>query len=165
MTGGGERHLVFPSELPYYSDRFTMRQLDVLYGLSLGLGISDTGTELNLSPHTVKVHIRNISFVVGKGDEEHKVMMAMVSMIEAGLIPEEGIVTGEISDLTPREHEVLTLMAEGQSDRMIAGALEISSNTIRAYVRTIHIKLHAKDRFHAVAIGIVAGLVEKSPQI
>ena len=46
-----------------------------------------------------------------------------------------------LGELTPREREVLTLMAEGLSDRGIAQRLWLSLNTVETHVRHIHRKL------------------------
>jgi DNA-binding NarL/FixJ family response regulator len=46
-----------------------------------------------------------------------------------------------LAELTPREREVLTLMAEGLSDRGIAERLWLSLNTVETHVRHIHQKL------------------------
>lgn len=45
------------------------------------------------------------------------------------------------TNLTPREAEVANLLAMGRSDMQIAGALGISLNTARGYVKTLHIKV------------------------
>jgi ATP/maltotriose-dependent transcriptional regulator MalT len=53
--------------------------------------------------------------------------------------------------LTPREHEVLTMMAAGLRNREIAGQLFISEVTVKAHVRHILEKLGAPNRAAAVA--------------
>jgi DNA-binding NarL/FixJ family response regulator len=61
-----------------------------------------------------------------------------------------------LADLTPREREVLALVAEGRTDRGIAEALWLSPKTVETHVRTIFRKLdlpssHAENRrVHAV---------------
>ncbi len=61
--------------------------------------------------------------------------------------------------LTPREHEVLTLLAEGASNKAIARALGLSIHTVKFHVASVTEKLGATSRLEAVAIAIRAGLV------
>jgi len=61
--------------------------------------------------------------------------------------------------LSPREREVLSLVAEGASNKEIAGALALSVHTVKFHVAAITEKLGARSRVEAVAIAIRAGLV------
>ena len=60
--------------------------------------------------------------------------------------------------LTPRELEVLALVAEGYSTREIAQALWITDETVRTHVRRLLSRLGARTRAHAVAIVYRDGL-------
>lgn len=60
--------------------------------------------------------------------------------------------------LTPREHQVLRLLAEGRTTREIAALLSIGVPTVRSHVEHIMQKLHAHSRLEAVAIGRRLGL-------
>jgi DNA-binding CsgD family transcriptional regulator len=53
--------------------------------------------------------------------------------------------------LSPREQEVLRLVAEGYSNSMIARRLHLSENTIKTYVEQLLSRLHARNRAEAVA--------------
>jgi NarL family two-component system response regulator LiaR len=64
-----------------------------------------------------------------------------------------------LEQLTPRELEVLALMAEGKTDREIAGALVIAESTAKNHVGHILGKLHTPNRAGAVAAGYRLGLV------
>lgn len=55
----------------------------------------------------------------------------------------------EIDLLTPREHEVLELVAEGLTNKEIAARLVISENTVRTHLRCILDKLHLNSRVQA----------------
>jgi DNA-binding CsgD family transcriptional regulator len=63
------------------------------------------------------------------------------------------------SALSPREHEVLALLAEGASNKEIARALGLSVHTVKFHIATLNEKLGARSRVEAVAIAIRSGLV------
>ena len=65
-----------------------------------------------------------------------------------------------VEPLTPREEDVLDLLAEGLSNREIAGRLHLTEGTVRNYVSTIIAKLQANDRTHAVVTALRRGLVD-----
>jgi len=53
--------------------------------------------------------------------------------------------------LTPREYEVLRLMARGLIGKEIAGELSLAPNTVRSYAQSVLSKLHASNRVQALA--------------
>jgi DNA-binding CsgD family transcriptional regulator len=61
---------------------------------------------------------------------------------------------GRAGRLSPREREVLSLLAEGRTIREIADDLVISPLTVRAHVRNAKDRLHARTTAHAVAIAL-----------
>jgi two-component system, NarL family, nitrate/nitrite response regulator NarL len=61
--------------------------------------------------------------------------------------------------LTPREREVLALLAAGASNKDIARALDLSVHTAKFHVASLIEKLGARGRLEAVAIAIRTGLV------
>jgi DNA-binding NarL/FixJ family response regulator len=56
-----------------------------------------------------------------------------------------------VENLTPREHEVLQLLASGDLYKDIAISLQISITTVNAHIRRIYEKLHVRSRGQAVA--------------
>jgi DNA-binding CsgD family transcriptional regulator len=60
---------------------------------------------------------------------------------------------------TPREGEVLSLLAEGATDTTIAVRLDVSPATVQTHVRNLKSKLGATTRAHAVALAIRSGLI------
>jgi DNA-binding NarL/FixJ family response regulator len=62
--------------------------------------------------------------------------------------------------LSVREAEVLTLVASGQSNKVIADNLGLSEQTVKSYVKSILVKLDANDRTHAVTLAQRRGIIE-----
>ncbi|MBV8571387.1 MAG: response regulator transcription factor [Acidobacteriaceae bacterium] len=68
--------------------------------------------------------------------------------------------------LTPREVEVLTLVARGFGNKEIGDVLGTASGTVKAHVQSILSKLAAKDRTHAVTIALRRGIIHLySPEL
>jgi len=64
-----------------------------------------------------------------------------------------------LGSISPRELEVLGLVAEGLSNRDIGSRLHISENTVKNHLRRIHYKLGVTSRTEAVARGLREGLL------
>ena len=62
--------------------------------------------------------------------------------------------------LTPREREILQLLADGMSNADVAAKLFISQETVKSHVRHILAKLEADTRTHAVAIAIRESIID-----
>lgn len=61
--------------------------------------------------------------------------------------------------LTPRELEILQLIAEGLSNKEIAGRLFVSENTVKTHSANVFTKLSAKRRTQAVQLAKEAGVI------
>lgn len=68
-------------------------------------------------------------------------------------------VTGAIDDLTPRELDVLTLIAKGRSNAEIAKELFISGVTVKSHIGRIFVKLGLRDRAAAIVFAYQHGIV------
>jgi len=67
---------------------------------------------------------------------------------------------GELPEhLCKRQIEVLQLIADGYSNKLIAGKLDISYYTTRGHVANMRERLDAYDMAHAVAIGFRRGII------
>jgi DNA-binding NarL/FixJ family response regulator len=65
--------------------------------------------------------------------------------------------------LSPREREVMHLMAEGLTAEAIGAQLGVSVETVRTHVRNVIRKLHARNRVHAIAIALERGDIALEP--
>jgi len=88
-------------------------------------------------------------------------LIAAVHAIHQGLIvaPRVQLADELIEQLTPRETEVLELLAQGLANKQIALDLEISEHTVKFHVSSIYAKLGATNRMEAVRLGLQLGLI------
>jgi DNA-binding NarL/FixJ family response regulator len=95
-----------------------------------------------------------------------KELIETIRVVHAGqkrLAPE---IAAEIAEhaiddgLTPREVDVLRLIAGGNANKEIAAQLSLTEETVKGHVKNILAKLGAKDRTHAVTIGLKRGIFE-----
>ena len=70
-----------------------------------------------------------------------------------------------MSELTPREKEILELLAEGITDREIAYRLGISAYTVRTHVKHVREALGARTRWEAVAKAYRAGVLSHGREV
>jgi DNA-binding NarL/FixJ family response regulator len=96
----------------------------------------------------------------------HRELLDAIRAVHAGQkrIPPE--IAAELADhaaddeLTPREIDVLRLIAAGNANKLIADQLSIGEATVKGHVTNILSKLGASDRTHAVTIGLKRGIIE-----
>lgn len=96
----------------------------------------------------------------------HRELLETIRAVHAGQkrIPPE--IAAELAqhvaddDLTPREIDVLRLIAAGNANKQIADQLSIGEATVKSHVTNILSKLGANDRAHAVTIGLKRGIIE-----
>jgi DNA-binding NarL/FixJ family response regulator len=66
----------------------------------------------------------------------------------------------KLPQLSPREDEMLRLLATGETNRQIAKRLFVAEETIKSHVASIFRKLEVSDRTRAAILAVKAGLVE-----
>lgn len=105
-------------------------------------------------------------------DMVHTEVIRAIRIVHSGkrFIPLE--VTQQLSDffpevaLTPREIEVLGLVARGLGNKEVGDLLGTASGTVKAHVQSILSKLGARDRTHAVTIALRRGIIHlHSPEL
>ena len=82
---------------------------------------------------------------------------------ELGIVAQRGDHEA-VASITPREREVLTLVATGAGSDQIAARLTISTETVRSHIKNALGKLGARNRAHAVAVAARLRLIELPSQ-
>ena len=80
-------------------------------------------------------------------------------LLPAPLAPSDAGPDEPLEPLTPREREVLELLAHGLTNRQIAERLRISEHTAKFHVAAVSAKLGAASRTEAVSLGVRRGLI------
>lgn len=78
--------------------------------------------------------------------------------------PSRSVLHRDLATLTPRELEVLTLLAGGLSNSELASALRLSEATVKTHINRILTKLQLRDRVQAVVVAYQTGLVTPDTQ-
>lgn len=125
--------------------------LDALRVGALGYLTKDAGiAEISRAVHAAANHQALLDTVV------HTRLIAAAT---AGARPARAAATLP-DDLTPREAEVLSLIARGLSNREIASALVVSEATVKTHINHVFAKIGARDRAQAVHYAYTHGLAD-----
>src|SRR6267142_1250320 len=129
-------------------------------------GDARPGTVIIVAQDTTRAARTEAALPVGATADE---LAAAIRAVQAGLLalhPEAlmpsrvgAAAVAEGAPLTAREREIVELMAEGASNRIIALRLAISRHTVKFHVASILVKLGAKSRTGAVAVALRRGLL------
>ena len=107
-----------------------------------------------MEPDDLVVALRDI--VAGKTVVAPDLAPVLARVVQGENIPAQE--TSPFSELTPRESEILSLLAEGQSNKAIARNLGISDGTVKLHVKAILRKLGVHSRVEAAVIAVEHGL-------
>jgi DNA-binding NarL/FixJ family response regulator len=95
-----------------------------------------------------------------------KELVEAIRLVHAGQKRIAPAVAAELAEhvmddaLSPREVDVLRLIASGNANKAIASQLSITEETVKGHVKNILAKLVANDRTHAVTIGLKRGIID-----
>ena len=98
-------------------------------------------------------------------DNAHHELLSTIRAVNQGRKAVDPTVARELaqhvgdSPLTERELEVLTIIADGNTNRAVAEALGIHEDTVKGHVKNILAKLGARDRTHAVTVALRRGII------
>ena len=95
-----------------------------------------------------------------------KELLETIRLVHAGQKRIVPVVAAELAEhatdeaLSPREVDVLRLIAGGNANKAIASQLSITEETVKGHVKNILSKLAASDRTHAVTIALKRGIID-----
>jgi DNA-binding NarL/FixJ family response regulator len=98
--------------------------------------------------------------------ELRKELLDTIRAVHAGRKRLSGEAAAEIAEhaaddtLTPREIDVLRLVAGGNANKEIGVQLSLTEVTVKSHVKNILAKLGANDRTHAVTIALKRGIID-----
>jgi NarL family two-component system response regulator YdfI len=99
--------------------------------------------------------------VIGRDAAREDLAAAVAAVARGYIVLADGFLTqdSERPALTPREREVLDLLARGLSNKQIAMRMALAENTVKFHVASILAKLDAATRTQAVTIGVRRGWI------
>jgi two-component system nitrate/nitrite response regulator NarL len=110
----------------------------------------------DMEPDALVIALRDI--VAGKTVVAPDLAPALARAVQGKQEEPETSANGPFDDLTPRETEILGLLAEGQSNKAIARNLGISDGTVKLHVKAILRKLSVHSRVEAAVMAVERGL-------
>ena len=108
----------------------------------------------NVSPEEIRSTVQRVA----AGEPMLSGEIAGRVLLEFAREREEERYREQLAGLTPREEEILKLLATGDSNREIAKRLFISEQTVKNHVAAIFRKLHVNDRTKAALLAVKLGL-------
>lgn len=116
----------------------------------------------DMEPDSLVVALRDI--VNGKTVVAPTLAPILAKVVQ-GNVPNASDEESPFEDLTPRETEILGLLAEGQSNKVIARNLGISDGTVKLHVKAILRKLNVHSRVEAAVLAVEHGLKDSQKSI
>jgi DNA-binding NarL/FixJ family response regulator len=103
---------------------------------------------LNATPSPIAAEIASVPIHDENG------VIGVITLVRNEGPADDGARTGPEPRLTPRQHQVLRLLAEGYSTTEMATALQISEQTVRNHVRFLLAELRVRSRLEAVVVAL-----------
>lgn len=116
----------------------------------------------DMEPDSLVVALRDI--VNGKTVVAPTLAPILAKVVQ-GNVPNADDSETPFEELTPRETEILSLLAEGQSNKVIARNLGISDGTVKLHVKAILRKLNVHSRVEAAVLAVEHGLKDSQKSI
>jgi two-component system, NarL family, nitrate/nitrite response regulator NarL len=116
----------------------------------------------DMEPDSLVVALRDI--VNGKTVVAPTLAPVLAKVVQ-GNSPNNDDTESPFEDLTPRETEILALLAEGQSNKVIARNLGISDGTVKLHVKAILRKLNVHSRVEAAVLAVEHGMRESQKNL
>jgi DNA-binding NarL/FixJ family response regulator len=82
----------------------------------------------------------------------------LANVPSSAIIPPANVLPSPVAELSPREQEVLALVAEGRSNKAIAEVLFVSPNTVKTHVASLLSKLHVHTRAQLAVVAARQGV-------
>jgi DNA-binding NarL/FixJ family response regulator len=124
--------------------------------------VGETLPILFLSGDRIEAHDRVAGLLIGGDDYLVKPFSADELLARVHALLRRQTANGRAAHLTPREHEVLELLADGHAQQDIARLLAISRKTVGTHIERILSKLGVHSRAQAVAVAYRDGLLRVS---
>ena len=67
----------------------------------------------------------------------------------------------EVKVITARQHDILTLLVDGMSNKLIAEALGITVGTVKQHLKSLYKRLNVQNRTQAIRVARIMGLIEQ----
>ncbi|NKY28151.1 amidase family protein [Nocardia gamkensis] len=134
----------------------TQREIEVLTLIAKGKTSAEIAVDLALTPQTVESYASRINRKLGVGTRAGSVAI----VIRTGIIPPIDATASDGAarpELTPREREVLGLVAKGENDNEIAAALGLTRQSVKTYVFNINQKFGTHHRAGMAAFALRTG--------
>lgn len=157
----------------FFVDRFGTEPLEACWLEIMGWRIDTAGEAWAVFPLGfvvlfVSLHVLNLeAWLMGRwaklmlGSRARDIPPPPATLVDADVpvLPPAGVVHPLIEALTPREREVLLLIARGYSNAEIAEAFVVSEGTVKTHVKRILAKLEVRDRTQAAVFAFDSGFV------
>jgi two-component system, NarL family, response regulator len=126
---------------------------------SPGLGIVAHGSraERQAAAEAIKA---GATAYVAKSSPAEELTRAVDAAAESEPFIDPAAQNGGAGALTRRQRQILQLIADGNSTSIAANRLGLSTETVRTHTKAVLARLGARDRAHAVAIGLRSSLIE-----